>query len=102
MFGSSVSSLRSSGIQGYTAIVQPPLVAVLTIGGSTTKLVPGASEFVPEIVESFPLTLSFDSRVITEQAASELLALVQSFVESPMKMAVMDAMNRLPNEPDYL
>jgi pyruvate dehydrogenase E2 component (dihydrolipoamide acetyltransferase) len=85
-----VSNLGMFGVDDFTAIINPPQVAILAIGsGKKCLSVPSStkkSEISLSAVESrtrMTVALSFDPRAVNPVNASKFLQSFQSFMESP-------------------
>lgn len=79
----SVSNLGMFGITEFSAVINPPQVAILAIGA--TRLTVGDDS---TILPKMSATLSYDSRVLDEQEAAEFLEIFRSALESPNLLMV--------------
>lgn len=76
-----ISNLGSTGVERFTAIVNPPEAAILAIGAIRPVVVPrGATVAVEPRVT---LTLSVDHRVVSGRYAAEFLAAIVDALEKP-------------------
>jgi pyruvate dehydrogenase E2 component (dihydrolipoamide acetyltransferase) len=76
-----ISNLGSTGIERFTAIVNPPEAAILAIGAIRPVVVPRGEVIAVE--QRVTLTLSVDHRVVSGRYASEFLAAVVDALERP-------------------
>lgn len=83
-----ISNLGMSGIEEFTAIINPPQAAILAVG--STVAVPTVDENGDISVEQrMKVTLSCDHRVIDGAQGAEFLKTLKSFVEDPMTCLFM-------------
>jgi len=80
----SVSNLGMFGIDQFTAIINPPEVGILAIGGMETKPVFIDGGFVPR--KRMRVTMSCDHRVIDGAVGARFLQTLRQLLESPMMM----------------
>ena len=80
-----VSNLGSYGIESFSAIINPPQAAILSVGAIVKKPVVGAAG---QIVagQRVSLTLSCDHRVVDGSLGSQFLGELRGFIESPALM----------------
>jgi pyruvate dehydrogenase E2 component (dihydrolipoamide acetyltransferase) len=81
-----VSNLGSFGIKEFSAIINPPQVAILAVGAAEKRPSFRAGQIVPRTMMS--LTLSSDHRVVDGATAAEFLRTLKSFLEEPGMMMV--------------
>jgi len=81
----SVSNLGMFGIDQFTAIINPPEVAILAVGAVETKPVHEAGAWVPRDV--MRVTLSCDHRAIDGAVGARFLQTVRRYVENPLLLA---------------
>ncbi|NBO38650.1 2-oxo acid dehydrogenase subunit E2 [bacterium] len=83
-----ISNLGMSGIEEFTAIINPPQAAILAVG--TTIPTPVVTEDGEIAVEQrMKVTLSCDHRVIDGAQGAEFLKTLKTFVEDPMACLFM-------------
>lgn len=82
-----ISNLGMFGIDRFTAIINPPEVAILAIGGITRRFVPDEND-QPVARPVCTLTLSVDHRVIDGAVAARFMADLRAAVERPQLMVV--------------
>ena len=76
-----ISNLGNFGIRQFTAIINPPEVAILAIGTAEKRAVCLGSEIVPRTMMS--VTLSADHRVVDGALAAEFLRTFKRLMEEP-------------------
>lgn len=79
-----ITNLGAFGVDGFTAVINPPQAAILSVGRFDTRVVikDGQVSEVP-IVQ---LTLSVDHRVLDGSEAANFLASVVSYLTEPQKL----------------
>ncbi|MEN9530731.1 MAG: hypothetical protein RI932_2604 [Pseudomonadota bacterium] len=83
-----ISNLGMSGIEEFTAIINPPQAAILAVG--TTLATPVVDENGDVSVEQrMKVTLSCDHRVIDGAQGAEFLKTLKTFFEDPMSCLFM-------------
>jgi pyruvate dehydrogenase E2 component (dihydrolipoamide acetyltransferase) len=83
-----ISNLGMSGIEEFTAIINPPQAAILAVG--TTMATPVVNDSGDVVVEQrMKVTLSCDHRVIDGAQGAEFLKTLKTFVEDPMSCLFM-------------
>jgi pyruvate dehydrogenase E2 component (dihydrolipoamide acetyltransferase) len=82
----SVSNLGMFGIDQFTAIINPPEVAILAVGGTETKPVYVDGALVPR--QRMRVTLSCDHRVIDGAVGARFLETLKGMLENPIRMLV--------------
>ncbi|KAK7099198.1 pyruvate dehydrogenase protein X component-like [Littorina saxatilis] len=75
----SISNLGMFGIKEFSAVINPPQVAILAIGG--TRLTVGNENSI--IDPKMSVTLSYDSRVMDEKDALQFLELFRLGLQNP-------------------
>jgi len=81
-----ISNLGMYGVTQFTAVINPPQGIILSIGGSTSKLV------VDQLTEKLyketviTITLNFDHRVIDESDASQFLEDLENIFSDPKQL----------------
>jgi len=81
-----VSNLGSYGIKEFSAIINPPQVAILAVGAAEKRPAFRNGQIVGRTMMS--LTLSSDHRVVDGATAAEFLRTLKSFLEEPGMMMV--------------
>jgi pyruvate dehydrogenase E2 component (dihydrolipoamide acetyltransferase) len=80
----SVSNLGMFGIDQFTAIINPPEVAILAIGSAEDKVVVRDGEFVVE--KRMRVTMSCDHRVVDGAVGAEFLRTLRRMIENPLML----------------
>ncbi|OMJ24945.1 Dihydrolipoyllysine-residue acetyltransferase component of pyruvate dehydrogenase complex, mitochond [Smittium culicis] len=83
----SISNLGMYGISSFTAIINPPQSAILSVGTSQKKMIPDESNekgFSVVTVNNF--TLNADHRVVDGATGAEFLTSFKSYIENPLTM----------------
>jgi pyruvate dehydrogenase E2 component (dihydrolipoamide acetyltransferase) len=80
-----VSNLGSYGIESFSAIINPPQAAILSVGTVVKKPVVNALGQI-EVGQRVSLTLSCDHRVVDGSLGSQFLAELRGFIENPALM----------------
>lgn len=81
-----ISSLGSFGIREFSAIINPPQVAILAVGSAEKRAVVRDDQIVARSMMS--VTLSADHRVVDGATAAEFLRTLKSLLEEPAMMLV--------------
>ncbi len=81
-----ISNLGMFGVSHFNAIINPPNVAILAVGGALEKPVVKNGQVVPGHVMS--MTLSSDHRVVDGAMAAAYLSTVRKLLESPATLLV--------------
>jgi len=81
-----VSSLGTFGIREFSAIINPPQVAILAVGAAEKRAVVRGDAIVPRTMMT--LTLSADHRVVDGATAAEFLQTLKAMLEEPGMMLV--------------
>jgi pyruvate dehydrogenase E2 component (dihydrolipoamide acetyltransferase) len=79
-----VSNLGPFGIREFSAIINPPQVAILAIAAAEKRAVVRKDQIVPRTTMS--LTLSADHRVVDGAVAADFLRTLKSLLEQPGAM----------------
>lgn len=82
----SVSNLGMYGVQSFTAIINPPQVAILAVGAVTRKPVVVDESDSVQVRPMMMMTLAADHRVIDGAIAAEFLADLTGALETPEVM----------------
>lgn len=81
-----ISNLGMFGVDHFTAIINPPNVAILAVGAAIKKPVVKNDQVVPGWVMS--MTMSSDHRIVDGAMAAQYLSTVKSFLEKPATLLV--------------
>lgn len=81
-----ISNLGMYGIESFSAIINPPQVAILAVGGITKEPVYQDGQFVP--ADIMRVTISADHRVTDGAEAARFLAELKHLLEQPMLLVV--------------
>lgn len=81
-----ISNLGMFGVDHFTAIINPPNVAILAVGAAIKKPVVKNDEVVPGWVMS--MTMSSDHRIVDGAMAAQYLNTVKGFLEKPATLLV--------------
>jgi pyruvate dehydrogenase E2 component (dihydrolipoamide acetyltransferase) len=81
-----ISNLGMFGVDHFTAIINPPNVAILAVGAAIEKPVVRSGQVVVGHVMS--MTMSSDHRVVDGAMAAQYLATVKSLLEKPATLLV--------------
>jgi len=80
-----ISNLGMFGIEGFTAIINPPQSAILAVGG--VMKVPAVNSSGQVVVQSrMTMTMSCDHRVIDGAMGAQFLQTLVKFLEDPVMM----------------
>lgn len=79
-----ISSLGNFGIREFSAIINPPQVAILAVGSAEKRAVVRNDKIVARTMMS--VTLSADHRVVDGATAAEFLRTLKSLLEEPGMM----------------
>lgn len=81
-----ISNLGMYGVDRFTAIINPPQVAILAVGRTTRQFVP--DEAGQPVLKSFlTITLSADHRVVDGATAAQFMADLRTVLEDPALLA---------------
>lgn len=81
-----ISNLGMFGVDHFTAIINPPNVAILAVGAAIKKPVVKNDQVVPGWVMS--MTMSSDHRIVDGAMAAQYLNTVKGFLEKPATLLV--------------
>ncbi len=81
-----ISNLGMYGIESFSAIINPPQVAILAVGGVTKEPIYQDGQFVP--ADIMRVTISADHRVTDGAEAARFLAELKHLLEQPMLLVV--------------
>lgn len=79
-----ISNLGMYGIDGFSAIVNPPQAAILAVGNITEQIVPRDGEMV--IQPTLSLTLSCDHRAVDGARGAQFLRTLANLISDPMQL----------------
>jgi pyruvate dehydrogenase E2 component (dihydrolipoamide acetyltransferase) len=80
----SISNLGMFGIDQFTAIINPPEVAILAIGTAADKVVSGKTGF--EVKKHVRVTMSCDHRAVDGAVGAAFLQTLRRLVENPLML----------------
>jgi pyruvate dehydrogenase E2 component (dihydrolipoamide acetyltransferase) len=80
----SISNLGMFGIDQFTAIINPPEVAILAIGTATDKVVVGKDGF--EVRKHLRVTMSCDHRAVDGAVGAAFLQTLRRLIENPLML----------------
>jgi pyruvate dehydrogenase E2 component (dihydrolipoamide acetyltransferase) len=81
-----ISNLGMFGVDHFTAIINPPNVAILAVGAAIQKPIVRNGQIVPGSLMS--MTMSSDHRVVDGAMAAQYLATVKQMLEKPATLLV--------------
>jgi pyruvate dehydrogenase E2 component (dihydrolipoamide acetyltransferase) len=81
-----ISNLGAWGIEEFTAIINPPNVAILAIGAATSQPVVVDRQVV--IRDRMKITMSCDHRVVDGAAGAEYLKTLRQYLEQPVRLII--------------
>ena len=81
-----VSNLGMYGVRSFTAIVNPPQAAILSVGALAPRAVVVADEIVPR--HTLTVTLSCDHRILYGADAARFLARIRELLEEPAALTL--------------
>lgn len=76
-----ITNLGMFGVDSFTAIITPPQVAILAVGGLADRIV--ARDGAPAVRPIMTLTLSCDHRVVDGARAAQFLHTLNEAIENP-------------------
>jgi pyruvate dehydrogenase E2 component (dihydrolipoamide acetyltransferase) len=79
-----ISNLGAWGIEEFTAIINPPNVAILAIGAAASQAVVIDKQVV--IRDRMKITMSCDHRVVDGAAGAEYLKTLRQYLEQPVRL----------------
>jgi len=88
-----ISNLGAWGIEQFTAIINPPNVAILAIGAASAQPVVVAREGANDIRQivvrdRMKITMSCDHRVVDGALGAEYLRTLRSYLEQPVRLVL--------------
>jgi pyruvate dehydrogenase E2 component (dihydrolipoamide acetyltransferase) len=81
-----ISNLGAWGIEQFTAIINPPNVAILAIGAASAQAVVIDRQVV--IRDRMKVTMSCDHRVVDGALGAEYLRTLRSYIEQPVRLVL--------------
>lgn len=81
-----VSNLGMFGIDQFTAIINPPEVGILAIGGVEEK--PVVIDGALEVRQRMRVTMSCDHRVVDGATGAKFLQTVRQYIENPLSLII--------------
>jgi pyruvate dehydrogenase E2 component (dihydrolipoamide acetyltransferase) len=81
-----ISNLGAWGIEQFTAIINPPNVAILAIGAASAQPVVIDRQVV--IRDRMKVTMSCDHRVVDGALGAEYLRTLRSYIEQPVRLVL--------------
>ncbi len=78
-----ISNLGNFGVDLFSAIINPPQVAILGMSRMCKQLISWDLSKEPSIRELLPISLTFDHSVIDGSGAAEFLQLLQNKINNP-------------------
>jgi pyruvate dehydrogenase E2 component (dihydrolipoamide acetyltransferase) len=79
-----ISNLGAWGIEEFTAIINPPNVAILAIGAASAQPVVIDRQVV--IRDRMKVTMSCDHRVVDGALGAEYLRTLRTYIEQPIRL----------------
>src|SRR5207253_4560526 len=81
-----ISNLGAWGIEEFTAIINPPNVAILAIGAAAARPVVIDGQIV--VRDRMKVTMSCDHRVVDGAAGADYLKTLRQYLEQPVRLIV--------------
>ncbi|EGC38311.1 hypothetical protein DICPUDRAFT_149003 [Dictyostelium purpureum] len=82
-----ISNLGMFGIKSFSAVINPPQAAILAVGTTETRVVPGTTPGTQyENATILSVTLSCDHRVVDGALGAEWLKSFKDYMENPLKL----------------
>src|SRR6059058_1207328 len=81
-----ISNLGAWGIEQFTAIINPPNVAILAIGAAEARPVVIDRQIV--VRDRMKITMSCDHRVVDGVAGAEFLKTLRQYLEQPLRLLI--------------
>jgi pyruvate dehydrogenase E2 component (dihydrolipoamide acetyltransferase) len=81
-----ISNLGAWGIEQFTAIINPPNVAILAIGAASAQ--PVIIDRAVVIRDRMKVTMSCDHRVVDGALGAEYLRTLRSYIEQPVRLVI--------------
>ena len=77
----SVSNLGMFDIDSFSAVINPPQIAILAVGKGKKEV--SVNLNIPTVTTSMNVTLSYDSRAVEGEDASRFLNSLKTYLENP-------------------
>jgi pyruvate dehydrogenase E2 component (dihydrolipoamide acetyltransferase) len=81
-----ISNLGMYGIEEFTAIINPPNVAILAVGAAQPRAVVSGRDVV--VRDRMKITMSCDHRVVDGAAGAEFLKTLRHYLEQPLRLVL--------------
>jgi pyruvate dehydrogenase E2 component (dihydrolipoamide acetyltransferase) len=81
-----ISNLGMFGIEEFTAVINPPNVAILAVGAAEPK--PVVMNGRVRVRERMRITMSCDHRVVDGAAGAQYLQTLKVYLEQPLRLVV--------------
>jgi pyruvate dehydrogenase E2 component (dihydrolipoamide acetyltransferase) len=81
-----ISNLGAWGIEEFTAIINPPNVAILAVGAAEARAVVVDRQVV--VRDRMKITMSCDHRVVDGAAGADYLRTLRQYIEQPLRLIV--------------
>ncbi|MBV9497437.1 MAG: 2-oxo acid dehydrogenase subunit E2 [Acidobacteria bacterium] len=81
-----ISNLGAWGIEEFTAIINPPNVAILAIGAAESRPVVIDKQIV--IRDRMKITMSCDHRIVDGAVGAEYLRTLRTYLEQPLRLVI--------------
>ena len=82
-----ISNLGAWGIEEFTAIINPPNVAILAVGAAEARPIVTAERQIV-VRDRMKITMSCDHRVVDGAAGAEYLKTLRQYVEQPVRLLI--------------
>jgi pyruvate dehydrogenase E2 component (dihydrolipoamide acetyltransferase) len=82
-----ISNLGAWGIEEFTAIINPPNVAILAVGAAGPQPVASADRQIV-VRDRMKVTMSCDHRVVDGAAGAEYLKTLRQYIEQPLRLVL--------------
>jgi pyruvate dehydrogenase E2 component (dihydrolipoamide acetyltransferase) len=82
-----ISNLGAWGVEEFTAIINPPNVAILAIGAAAPQAVVNAGRQVV-VRDRMKVTMSCDHRVVDGVGGAEYLKTLRQYIEQPLRLVL--------------
>jgi pyruvate dehydrogenase E2 component (dihydrolipoamide acetyltransferase) len=82
-----ISNLGAWGIEEFTAIINPPNVAILAIGAAEARPIVDANRQIV-VRERMKVTMSCDHRVVDGATGADFLKTLRRYIEQPLRLVL--------------
>lgn len=82
-----ISNLGAWGVEEFTAIINPPNVAILAIGAAAPQAVVDSDRQIV-VRDRMKVTMSCDHRVVDGVAGAEYLKTLRQYIEQPLRLVL--------------